>query len=264
MAAAFRVLGGVLLVFLVLPLLGLVLRAVGPEFFEGLRNPAVSAAIRLSLLTTACTVVIVVLFGTPLAWIIARSQRSGMRWVETLVQLPVVVPPAVAGVAMLLVFGRRGLLGDALAQVGIELPFTTAAVVMAEVFVSAPFFLQAAIAAFRRVDERLLQVAETLGATPSRIFFRVALPLSLSGIISGAAMSWARALGEFGATLMFAGNMQGRTQTLPLAIYAVLETDLEAAQSLAVLMVVIAFGLLVLLRLAPFTRPVVPGVAVRR
>ena len=167
---------------------------------------------------------------------------------ETLVELPVVLPPAVAGVALLLAFGRRGLLGPGLAAAGIGLPFTRAAVVVAQTFVAAPFYLQAAIAAFRRLDPDLLLVARTLGASPPRVLFTVAIPVSWPSLAGGAAMSWARALGEFGATLMFAGNMSGRTQTLPLAIYTALESDLRTAQSLSILLVAVAFALLVAIR----------------
>lgn len=163
-------------------------------------------------------------------------------------QLPIVVPPAVAGVAMLLAFGRRGLLAGWLYPEGWSVTFTTTAVVMAEVFVSAPFFVQAATSAFRRIDPKLVIVARTFGASPLRVFFRIAVPLASPGLVAGAAMGWARSLGEFGATLMFAGNLEGRTQTLPLAIYTALESDMRAAQALSIVLVVVAFALLVLVR----------------
>jgi molybdate transport system permease protein len=203
-------------------------------------------ALRLSLLTTAVSLALVVALGTPLAWMLASSHGRLARAVETIVELPIVIPPAVAGVAMLLAFGRRGLLAPLLT--GHSLAFTTAAVVMAEVFVSAPFYVQAATSAFRRVDPDLLVVARTFGASPLRVLFRVAIPIAAPGLAAGAAMSWARSLGEFGATLMFAGNLEGRTQTLPLAIYTALESDLRAAQALSVILVVVAFGLLLLMR----------------
>lgn len=240
--------GRLLLLFLLVPLGGLLVRAAITHPGAGLASPAVWPALRLSLFTTTCSTVCVAVLGTALAWRIARGQGAWARWAETASQLPVVIPPAVAGVAMLLVFGRRGVFGPLLDRAGIALPFTTAAVVMAEIFVSAPFFLQAATAAFRRIDEPMLIVARTLGASPPRVFFRIALPLALPGLWGGVAMSWARALGEFGATLMFAGNMPGRTQTLPLAIYSALESDLDAAQAIAALMVVIAFLVLLVLR----------------
>jgi molybdate transport system permease protein len=154
------------------------------------------------------------------------------------------MPPAVAGVALLLAFGRLGLTGRLL---GTSLSFTTAAVVMAQVFVAAPFYVGSAAAAFRRIDERLLTVARTLGASPAGVFFRVAVPLAAPGLAAGAAMSWARALGEFGATLMFAGNLTGRTQTLTLAVYTTFEGDLHAAQSISLVMVAVAFALLLVL-----------------
>ena len=233
--------GGALAAFLLLPLLAL-FAATGPaELRAGLQSPLLWPALRLSLATSTASLAIVLALGTPLAWILAR--RS-LPLLEAVVQLPVVVPPAVAGLALLLAFGRKGPLG----ALGLGLAFTPAAVVLAGVFVSAPFFVQAAAASFRRVDESLLLVARTLGASRARVFFRVALPLALPGLIGGAAMSWARALGEFGATLMFAGNLTGRTQTLPLAIYTALESDLGAAQALSLLLVAAALVLLTIVR----------------
>lgn len=249
--------GSLLVAFLTVPLLALVVATVGADFEQGLRHPLVWPALKLSLLTTSASLVIVVLFGTPLAWTVARGNGRLARLIETAVQLPIVIPPAVAGVAMLLAFGRRGLLAGWLYPEGWSVTFTTAAVVMAEVFVSAPFFIQAATSAFRRLDEKLLVVARTLGASPLRVFFRLALPLAEPGLVAGAAMSWARALGEFGATLMFAGNLQGETQTLPLAIYTALEADIRAAQALSVLLVLVAFALLLFVR-AVLRRSVVP------
>ncbi len=186
----------------------------------------------------------IVACGTPLAWAASRAERPApWRILETIVELPVVLPPAVAGVALLLAFGRRGLLGPALAAAGIGLPFSRAAVVLAQTFVAAPFYVQAAIAAFRRLDPISSWSARTLGASRPRLLVTVAVPVSWPSLAGGAAMSWARALGEFGATLMFAGNMSGRTQTLPLAIYTALESDLRTAQSLSILLVVVAFAL---------------------
>lgn len=242
------VVGGVLLLFLAAPLVALLTTTSAADFGAGLDHPLVWPALRLSLLTTSVSLALVVLFGTPLAWALARSRGRAARAVETVVQLPIVVPPAVAGVALLLAFGRRGLLAGWLYPEGWSAAFTTAAVVMAEVFVSAPFYVQAATSAFRRVDPRLLLVARSLGASPLRVLLRVGLPLAAPGLLAGAAMSWARSLGEFGATLMFAGNLEGRTQTLPLAIYTALESDLRAAQALAIVLVVAAFALLLLVR----------------
>jgi molybdate transport system permease protein len=179
----------------------------------------------------------------------SRSNSAFVRTLELAVQLPVVLPPAVAGLGLLLAFGRRGALGSWLEACGISVAFTTSAVVLAQLFVSAPLYVGAALAAFRRVDENLLVIGRTLGASPARVLFRIALPLAAPGIASGAALSFARALGEFGATLMFAGSIAGRTQTLPLAIYAGMETDLRAAQALSLLLVVVAVALLFVVRL---------------
>ncbi|HEY6908493.1 MAG TPA: ABC transporter permease, partial [Myxococcales bacterium] len=218
------------------------------DFMAGLRNPMLVPALRLSLLTSACSLSVVVLLGSPLAWRVARNPGRVSRLLDTVTQLPAVIPPAVAGVGLLLAFGRRGLVGGFLGRHGIGLAFTTPAVVLAETFVSAPFFVQAAIASFRRVDERLLVVARTLGASPFRAFLKVGVPLAAPGLVGGAAMSWARSLGEFGATLLFAGNLTGRTQTLPLAVYTAMESDLRAAQALSLVMVAVAFALLLVLR----------------
>jgi molybdate transport system permease protein len=255
-----QVASAVLVSFLLLPVAALVLTLSWDDFLGGLRHPLLLPALRLSLLTTCTSLGLVVVLGSLLAWNIARQPGRVSRWVEAVTQLPAVIPPAVAGVGLLLAFGRRGLLGGFLAAHGMAPAFTTSAVVMAEAFVSAPFFVQAAIAAFRRVDENLLVVARTLGASPFRAFFRVGLPLAAPGLVAGAAMSWARSLGEFGATLLFAGNLTGRTQTLPLAVYTAMESDLRAAQVLSLVMVAGAFTLLfVLRRMAPGGALPVPG-----
>jgi molybdate transport system permease protein len=214
-------------------------------FVAGLAHPIVWPALRLSIVTTVLSLLVVVLFGTPLAWLLARRRGRFGRLLETAIQLPIVIPPAVAGVALLVAFGRRGLLSSLVYPEGWSVAFTMGAVVMAQVFVSAAFFVQAATSAFRRIDENLLLVARTFGASPLRLFLRIGLPLAAPGLIAGAALCWARALGEFGATLMFAGNLAGRTQTLPLAIYTALESDLRAAQALSLVLVAVAFGLLV-------------------
>jgi len=246
--AALGALSGLLLLLVLLPVAGLLFTSSPGQLWRGLADPLVGPAVRLTLATTVASVVLIVACGTPLAWLIARRRSRLWRILETVIELPVVLPPAVAGVALLLAFGRRGLLGPALGALGIGLPFSSAAVVLAQSFVAAPFFVQAAIAAFRRLDGDLVLVARTLGASWPRVFFTVALPLSWPALAGGAALSWARALGEFGATLMFAGNLSGRTQTLPLAIYTALESDLQTAQSLSIVLVVVAFALLVAIR----------------
>jgi molybdate transport system permease protein len=244
--------------FLVLPLAALVLQTPLADLAAGLRHPLVWPALRLTLLTTSSSLAAVVSLGTLLAWVLARARAPWGRWLESLVQVPVVMPPAVAGLGLLLAFGRRGLFGAWLERADVAVAFSTAAVVLAETFVSAPFFVGAATSAFRRVDPRLLAVARSLGASPARVFFRVALPLAAPGLLAGAAMSWARALGEFGATLMFAGNFTGATQTLPLAVYTAMESDLRAAQALSLVLLAIALALLVALRALPSLRPALP------
>lgn len=247
---ALGVLGGALVVFLLLPIIGLVSGTSFADARAGLAHPLVAPALELSLVTTTLSVTLVVVLGTPLAWLVARTPGRAARFLESSLKLPIVLPPAVAGLGLLLAFGRASALGGLLARVGVSVPFTTTAVVLAQVFVSAPFYVEAAIAAFRRLDTSLLVIAQTLGASPARVLLRVSLPLAAPGLLSGAALSWARALGEFGATLMFAGSLTGRTQTLPLAIYATLESDPSAARALALVLVVVAFALLVAVRSA--------------
>lgn len=234
-----------MLALLAVPLIALASASSPTELLAGVRHPLFGPALRLSALTTTASLALVVATGTPLAWWIATRPRRRVRWAESLVDLPIVIPPAVVGIALLETFGRNGLFGPALAAAGVRVPFTTAAVVLAQVVVSAPFFVQAAAAAFRRVDEELLIVARTLGQTPAGTFFRVAVPLAAPGVAAGAALAWARAMGEFGATLLFAGNLPGTTQTMPLAIYTALESDARAAVPLA-LALAAAGGLLLL------------------
>ncbi len=235
-------------VLLVLPFLALGLDGGPLSILGGLRCALTLPALRLSLETSVLSVLVVVAGGTPLAWGLAHSRWRSAKWLETLLQLPVVIPPAVGGIALLLAFGRRGLLGELVERIGFSPAFSITAVLMAQVFVSAPFYLQAAVLAFSRLDPSLLAVGRSLGASPPQLFFKVALPLARPALVAGAAMTWARALGEFGATLMFAGNMAHRTQTLPLAIYTALEMDVRTAQALSLLQVLFAFALLLGLR----------------
>jgi molybdate transport system permease protein len=243
-------LGALLAALLVAPLLALFLGITAQDLAAGLRHPLVWPALRLSLVTSSVSLFIVVVLGAPLAWTLARARSRWARALETVLQLPVVIPPAVAGVALLLAFGRRGVFSGWLYPEGWSFAFSPAAVVLAQVFVSAPLLVQAAASAFRRVDPEIVTVAQTFGAGPLRLFFRVAVPLATPGLVAGAAMSWARGLGEFGATLMFAGNLEGRTQTLPLAIYTALEADLRAARALSVVLVAVALGLLLAVHVA--------------
>jgi len=245
----FLVMGGLLLAFILLPLLSLWITLSWEEFTHGLSHASVLPALRLSAITTLSSLSVVVLLGTPLAWVLTRTRSRKAQILETLIQLPAVLPPAVAGVALLLAFGRVGMLGGFFERLNIGIPFTIFAVIMAEIFVSSPFYLQAAMSAFRGIDESQITVAKTLGAGPWRIFYRIVLPLSFSELIAGALMSGARALGEFGATLMFAGNLPNKTQTLTLAVYTTFETDLKAAQAISLLLVIVAFTLLYVIHL---------------
>lgn len=236
---------------LLVPLLALGLSSSPSDLAAGVQHPLFAPALLLSARTTLISLVVVLVAGTPLAWWLAVAPPSRTRVVGVLVDLPIVIPPAVAGIALLQTFGRGGLFGPLLAALHIQVPFTTAAVVVAQVVVSAPFYIQSAAAAFRRVDRDLLIVARTLGQSPMGAFFRVALPLALPGIVGGAALCWARALGEFGATLLFAGNLPGTTQTMPLAIYMALESDVRVALALSLVLAAAAIFLLLALRAAP-------------
>lgn len=210
---------------------------------------AVLDALVLSLVTTAASVVLVVAFGLPLAWWLARRPPRGEALVETFVDLPIVLPPSVAGLALLLVFGRRGLLGDELAVAGISIPFTTLAVVVAQTFVAAPFFVRAARAGIRAVERDQEDAARVDGAGETAVARHVTLPLAASALSAGLVMAWARALGEFGATIMFAGNIAGRTQTLPLLVYSEFQGSLEASLVAAAILVLAATAVLVAVRL---------------
>ncbi len=249
-----------LLVLLALPVLALALGTSPAELWSGLAHPAFMPALALSARTSLLSLAIVVVFGTPLAWWLATTTHRARRAVELLADLPIVLPPAVVGIALLRAFGRRGLLGDALAAADLELAFRPAAVVIAQALVASPFYVHAAAAAFRRVDTELLLVARTLGATKARALWRVVLPLAAPGLLGGAALAWARALGEFGATLLFAGNRPGLTQTMPRAFYATRETDVQGALALALVRAAAAVVLLFGLRSLPLGTAAPPGV----
>jgi molybdate transport system permease protein len=250
--------GGALIVLLGLPLLGLLFRLEPAQLMSRLGEPAVLDALRLSLITSTVAAVAVVCLGLPVAYALARGPFRGRRALETLVDLPMVLPPTVAGVALLLAFGRMGLAGRVLGFLGISLPFTTLAVIVAQVFMSSPFFVHAARAGFASVDRRYREAAATLRAPEPVVFLRVLVPLSLPSLIAGAGMSWARALGEFGATIVFAGNYPGRTQTMPLGVYIALQQDVELAVTLSLILVAMSVSLLVGLRLLPGAAPGVP------
>ena len=232
------------LLFVTLPVASLFLRISPEAFFRSLADPVVLDALVLSLATATVSTVIVVLFGTPLALVNARCDYRGREIVDTLTDLPIVLPPAVAGIALLMAFGRRGVVGQYLDGSGIPVAFPTVAVILAQVFVASPFYIRQARASFEAIDRLYEDAARTLGASPTTVALRITIPLAWSGLVSGAILSFARALGEFGATIMFAGNFQGRTQTMPLAIYTTMQGDLTAAISLAIVLVVISFAVI--------------------
>ena len=232
------------LLFVTVPVASLFLRISPEAFFRSLAEPVVLDALSLSLVTATISTVIVVVFGTPLALVNARHDYRGRDIVDTLTDLPIVLPPAVAGIALLMAFGRRGVVGQYLDVFGIHIAFTTVAVVLAQVFVASPFYIRQAKASFEAVDRLYEDAARTLGASPWTVALRITVPLAWGGLVSGAILSFARALGEFGATIMFAGNFQGKTQTMPLAIYTTMQGDMDAAISLSIILVVISFAVI--------------------
>ncbi|GAA4671486.1 ABC transporter permease [Phytohabitans rumicis] len=240
---------GLGLLFLVLPLAGLLIRAPWTTLPQRLTEPGVLTALRLSLQTATTATILCLVLGVPLAWLLARVEFPGRRVVRALVTVPLVLPPVVGGVALLLVFGRRGIVGQWLdAAFGITIPFTTTGVVLAEAFVAMPFLVIAVEGALRGADTRFEEAAATLGAGRWTTFTHITLPLVAPGIAAGAVLCWARALGEFGATITFAGNFPGRTQTMPLAVYLALETDLQAAIVLSLILLVVSVAILASLR----------------
>lgn len=252
---ALLVAGSLILVTLLgLPTAVLLARAARPEALATLVGPVALEALRLSLVTTGAAMAVTVALGTPLAYLLARYRFRGRRLLDALVDLPVVLPPVVAGVALLLVFGRQGVLGAPLAEAGLSLAFTTTAVVLAQVFVASPFYVRALKVGFGAVPRELEAAALTDGANRWQAFWRITLPLAAPALVEGLVLAWARALGEFGATIVFAGSLAGRTRTLPLAIYAALERDLDAAVALAAVLAVVALGLFLAFRALTSTR----------
>jgi molybdate transport system permease protein len=237
--------------FLALPLAALFVHTSPGTLAAQLGNPVVTDALLVSLKTSAIAHALVLALGTPAAYLLARTRFPGRGALLALTELPLVLPPAVAGIALLAAFGRLGLLGGTLAALGVSIPFTQTAVVLAVAFVEAPFYLRGGVAAFEAVDGQLLDAARTLGARPGRVFARVALPLALGGLGASSALALARGLGEFGATIVFAGSLQGVTQTLPLAIYAEFDRDFDVAIAIGALFVVVGAALLLALRLLP-------------
>jgi molybdate transport system permease protein len=248
LGAGVIVAASVALAFLVLPVAAIFLRVSPGKLLHQLSSPLVTDALIVSIKTSAIAQALILLFGTPLAYVLATRRFRGHSLFVTLVELPLVLPPAVAGLGLLALFGRSGLLGT-------SIPFTQTAVVLAVAFVASPLYIRQAIAAFEAVDPNLVAASRTLGAGPVRTFFRVVLPLSRGGLAAGEALAFARGLGEFGATIMFAGSLQGVTQTLPLAIYEAFAIDFDTALALGALLVVVSAVLLVILKLVLTWQP---------
>jgi molybdate transport system permease protein len=240
--------GGPLLVLLLIPLVALISRTAPAALWHALGDEGTRAAILLSLRTSGATVVTVLVFGTPLALLLGRRRPPMLSLLEVLVDLPTVLPPAVAGLALLMAFGRRGLLGGTLDALGLQIPFTTLAVVMAQTFVAAPFYIKTVAVGLNGVSRELELAAALDGATGWGAFYHVLLPLARRSVLGGAALCWARALGEFGATIIFAGNLSGRTQTMPLAVYLGFEIDLAQALTLSTILLGTSFAILLFVR----------------
>ncbi|MFC9951119.1 ABC transporter permease [Streptomyces prasinus] len=239
----------VALAFLLVPLLALLVRAPWQSMPEQLTSPAVWQALRLSLVCATAATAVSLVLGVPLAWLLARTEFPGRGLVRALVTLPLVLPPVVGGVALLMALGRNGVVGQWLdAWFGVSLPFTTAGVVVAETFVAMPFLVISVEGTLRAADRRYEEAAATLGASRFTAFRRVTLPLIMPGVAAGSVLAWARALGEFGATITFAGNFPGRTQTMPLAVYLALQSDPEAAIALSVVLLAVSIAVLAGLR----------------
>jgi molybdate transport system permease protein len=241
----------VTLVFLVLPIVAIFTHTAPGQLISSLGDPAATDALRLSLETTSIAIAVILVVGTPAAYFLATRRFRGRSVVITLVELPLVLPPAVAGIALLAALGPDGILGGALKDAHIQLVLETAGVVVALIFVSAPFYLRQAQSAFEAVDRSLLEASRTLGSGEAASFARVAIPVARPGLLAGLALAWGRALGEFGATLMFAGSFRGITQTVPLAIYDQFATDFPAALALSAILVAVSAALLLAVKLVP-------------
>jgi len=239
---------GLLAGFITVPILSLVVWTVSEEAWGAMASPVARDALFLSMRTTATTMLILVVVGTPAAYVLARGRFRGNRALNTLMELPIVLPPSAAGIALLLAFGRFGLVGGYLNAFGITLSFTTVAVVMAEVFVAAPFYLRQATTGFAEVDRTTEEAALVDGAGRTAAFLRVTVPLAFPALVAGAVTAWARALGEFGATIIFAGNFRGVTQTMPLAIFSEFQSNIDAAVALSVLVLGFAFAVILTVR----------------
>jgi molybdate transport system permease protein len=237
-----------LLALLALPVLALLWRAGTDGMFLFITQPGAIAALRLSLQTSTLSMVITIVTGTPLAFVLARRKFAGKTFLELLIDLPIVLPPSVAGIALLIAFGRQGVFGSGLTALGLSLPFTTTAVVLAQTFVSAPLFVRAARLGFAQIEHQIVESAYVEGSNEWQLFRYIMFPLAGRAVLSGAVLAWTRAIGEFGATILFAGNLEGVTQTMPLAIYLGLERSLGIALALSTVLVFVSFVLLLITR----------------
>jgi molybdate transport system permease protein len=237
-----------LLALLALPILALLWRAGAEGILPYITQPSAHAALRLSLITSTLSVLMTLVTGTPLAFVLARRRFPGKTLLELAIDLPIVLPPSVAGIALLVAFGRQGVFGSGLSALGISLPFTTAAVVLAQTFVSAPLFVRAARIGFAEIDHQIVEAAYVEGSNEWQLFRFLMFPLAGRAVLSGAILAWTRAIGEFGATILFAGNLEGVTQTMPLAIYLGLERSLNIALALSTVLVFVSFLLLLVTR----------------
>jgi molybdate transport system permease protein len=251
------ILAGIITVsFFILPVISLLLRCSPGIILSSVQDPFIIHAIILSLGTAFITTVVIVLFGTPLAYIQARKEYPGKDIVETILDIPIILPPAVAGIALLLLFGKKGILGFFLSEIGIQVLFTVTAIILAQLFVAGPLYVRQAKNAIVMVPVVYDQAGRTLGASSFQIIIKIILPLARKGILSGIMLTYARAVGEFGATMMIAGNIPGKTQTMPVAIYSLLQTDMDGAISIAVILVWITVIILVMVRVLSDRRQV--------
>jgi molybdate transport system permease protein len=234
----------IVLAFLVLPIIALITYQPVSKLINDFGTAVATDALVVSLKTNAIAFALMIVLGTPFAYVLARSRFPGRSVVVTVVELPLVMPPAVAGLGLLVAFGRLGLLGHTLGALGIEIGFTQSAVVMAILFVASPYYLRIAIAAFEAIDPTLIDVAGTLGAGPLRRMLRIAIPLAGGGLGAAAALAFARGVGEFGATILFAGSLQGSTQTLPLAVYSLFDANLDQAVAIGVMLIIVSAAIL--------------------
>ena len=243
-AALLALVIGITLTFLALPIVALFAEDPLSSVPDLLSDPAVSKALEVTARTNLVANILILAFGTPLAYVLATRRFRGRSLVVTLVELPLVLPPAVAGIGLLAAFGAQGLFGDDLKNAGLFLPFSELAVILAVTFVASPFYIRQAITAFESVDPTLTAAARTLGAGPTRTFWRISLPLAGAGLVAGWVLAFARGVGEFGATIVFAGNVQGKTQTLTLAVYEQLDANFDVALAIGILLVVLSAGVL--------------------